>query len=48
MGIIINKKAFHNIFGQLHTQEWKAMKKPILRLQLHEKKSKESQARLMS
>ena len=36
------------MFGQLHTQEYKATKKQIVRLQLNEKKSKESQIRLMS
>ena len=41
-------KAFCDIFGQLHTQEYKTMKKQIVRFQLNEKKSKESQARLMS
>ena len=35
-------------FGQLHTQENKATKKQIVRLQLNEKKSKESQTKLMS
>ena len=32
----------------MHTQEYKAMKKQIVRLQVNEKKSKESHARLMS
>ena len=45
--IIINKRHF-DIFGQLLTQEYKATKKQILRLQLNEKKSKESHKRLMS
>ena len=42
------QKTFRDIFGQLHTQEFKAIKKQILTLQLNEKKSKESQRRLMS
>ena len=42
------KRHFEIFFGQLHTQEYKATKKQIVRLQLNEKKSKESQARLMS
>ena len=33
---------------QLHTQEYKATKKQIVRLQLNEKKSKQSQTKLMS
>ena len=41
-------KTFHDSFGQLHTQEYKATKKQIVRLQVNEKKSKESQVRLMS
>ena len=35
-------------FGQLQTQEYKAMKKQVARFQLNEKKSKESQTILMS
>ena len=38
-------KTFHDIFGQLCTQEYKATKKQVVRLQLNEKKS---QTRLMS
>ena len=34
---------FRDIFGQLHKQEYKATKKQIVKLQLNEKKSKESQ-----
>ena len=41
------KRTFHDIFGQLHTQEYKGTKKRIVR-QLNEEKSKESQTRLMS
>ena len=41
-------KTFRDIFGQLHTQEYKTTKKQIVRFQLNEKKSKESQTRLMS
>ena len=41
-------KTFHDIFKQLHTQENKAMKQQIVRLQLNEKKLKENQTRLMS
>ena len=41
-------KTFHDSFGQLPTQEYKATKKQIVRLQVNEKKSKESQVRLMS
>ena len=48
MWIIINKKTFRGIFGQLQTQEYKAMKKQIVRPQLNEKKSKKRQTRLMS
>ena len=40
-------KTFRDIFGQLHTQGYNDMKKQIVRLQLNEKKSKESQTRLM-
>ena len=36
------------IFGQLYTQKYKAMEKQIVKLQLNEKKSQESQTRLMS
>ena len=36
------------MFGQLHTQEYEATKKQTVRLQLNEKKSSESQKRLMS
>ena len=42
-----NMNIINNV-GQLHTQEFKATKKQIVRLQLNEKKSKESQTRLMS
>ena len=31
------KKTFRGIFGQLHTQEYKAKKKQIARFQLNEK-----------
>ena len=48
MWIIINKRHFVIFFGQLHIQEHKATKKQIARLELNEKKSKESQARLIS
>ena len=41
-------KTFRDIFRQLHTQEYKTTKKQAVRLQLNEKKSKESQTRLMS
>ena len=37
-----------NNFGQLHTQEFKARKKEIVRLKFNKKKSKESQKKLMS
>ena len=37
---------FRDIFGQLHTQEYKVTKKQIVRLQLNGNKSKESQTRL--
>ena len=37
-----------NNLGQLHTREYKATKKQIVRLQLNEKRSKENQKRLMS
>ena len=43
-----NWKTFRDIFGQLQTQEHNATKKQIVRLQLNEKKSKESQTRLIS
>ena len=39
---------FRDIFGQLHTQEHKAKKNIIVRLQLNEKKSAENQTRLTS
>ena len=39
-------KTFRDIFGQLHTQEYKATKEKMLRLQLNEKNAKESQTRL--
>ena len=42
------KKTFHDIFGQLHTQEYKVTENQIVRLQLNEKNSKESQTRLMN
>ena len=42
------QKLFRGIFGQLHIHEYKAMKKQIVKLQLNEKNSKESQTRLMS
>ena len=41
-------KTFRDIFGQLHTQKYKATKEKMLRLQLNEKNAKESQTRLMS
>ena len=41
-------KTFRDIFGQLHTQEYKATKEKMLRLQLNEKNAKESQTRLMT
>ena len=41
-------KTLRDIFGQLHTQEHKATKKQVVRFQLNEKNSKESQSRLMS
>ena len=47
MGIITNK-TFRDIFGQLHTQEYKSTKKQTVKVQLNEKKSKETQTRLMS
>ena len=40
-------KTFRDIFGQMHT-EYKATKNQIVRLQLKEKKSKESLKRLIS
>ena len=39
---------FCDIFRQLLTRKYKVTKKQMVRLQLKEKKSKESQARLMS
>ena len=39
---------FHDIFGQLHTQEYKATKKKIVKLQPNENKSKEGQTKLMN
>ena len=36
------QKTFSGIFGQLHTQEYKATNKQIVRLHLNEMKSKES------
>ena len=42
------KRHFVIFFGKLHIQEHKATKKQIVKLQLNEKKSKESQTRLMS
>ena len=44
----INVYSSRDIFGHLQTQDHKATKKEIVRLQLNEKKSKESQIRLMS
>ena len=41
-------KDIRDIFRQLLTQEYKATKQQIERLQLNEMKSKESQTRLMS
>ena len=38
-------KTFRDIFGQLHTQEYK---KQIVRFQLNEKKSEGGQTRLIS
>ena len=35
-------KTFRDIFGQLHTQEYKTTKKQIVRFQLNEKKSKKA------
>ena len=35
------QKTFCDIFGQLHTQEYKATKKEIVRLQLNKKNLKE-------
>ena len=35
MGIIVKKKTYRDIFRQLHTQEYKAMKKYIFRLLLN-------------
>ena len=37
-----------DIFGQLHTQQYKVTKKKVVRFQLNEKKSKESKTILMS
>ena len=42
------KKTFRDIFGQLHSQEYKATKKKIERLQLNAKKPKGSQTLLLS
>ena len=39
---------FCDIFGQLHTQQYKVTKKKVVRFQLNEKKSKESKTILMS
>ena len=36
------QNTFLNIFGQLHTQKYKATKKKVVRFQPNEKKSKES------
>ena len=50
----VNKyNKIRDVLGQLHTKEYKATKKQVVRLQLNrnivdEKKSKESQTRLMS
>ena len=41
-------KTFRGILGLMHTQEYKAIKKQAVRLQLNEKKSKENETRLMS
>ena len=41
-------KGFRDTFGQLHTQEYETPKKQIVRFQLYQKKSKESQTRLIS
>ena len=35
-------KTFRNIFGQLHTQEYKTTKKQIVRFQLNEKSQKKA------
>ena len=35
-------KDFSDIFGQLHTQEYKAMKKQIVRLKRYEKKARQN------
>ena len=42
------QNTFLNIFGQLHTQQYKATKKKVRRFQPNEKKSKESKTILMS
>ena len=42
------QNTFCDIFEQMHTQEYRATTKQTLRLQLNEKKSKESKTRLMS
>ena len=42
------QNTFCDIFGQLHTQQYKVTKKKVLRFQLNEKKSKESKTILMS
>ena len=41
-------KIFRDAFGQLHTEDYKATEKQLVRLLLNEKKSKEGQTRLMS
>ena len=42
------QRTFRDIFGQLHTQEYKARKKQIVTFQLNGMKPMESQRRLMS
>ena len=41
------QNTFCDIFGQLHTQQYKVRKKKVVRFELNEKKSKESNAILM-
>ena len=42
------QNTFCDIFGQLQTQQYKVRKKKVVRFELDEKKSKESNAILMS
>ena len=44
----MHKKTFRGIFWQLYTEEHRATEEQIVGLQLNEKKSKESQTRLMN